>query len=489
MYVPHPRKVAPHEDELSCHLVLDAQCGAVSLKTRKWLVVVNYRSVADLNECIMRLAPRLPRDIDVIVGVPRSGMLAATLLALHLNLPVTDVDGLITAKPVEGGRRQTQLAGTAIRRRRRALIVDDSLNTGGQLSEVKARVASAGTRLDVNFAAIFVRPGAEAHVDYWGELLDAPRVFEWNLLHHNLLIGACVDIDGVLCRDPTESENDDGPRYLAFLLGAEPLVIPTVPIGWLVTSRLERYRTQTEQWLTANGVNYRELIMLDQRSAVTRRNTATHGQFKADVYSATGADLFIESDVVQALQINELTGKPVFCTGSRTMLQPRRASTGKVPEAGLYTRSCPPSLPLNLDADPNLSWGLQLQTALCEMLEIVPDGSRVLLLDESRWGVSHVLASRTVVPFTEKNGGYGGPPDDDQAAVEEFERVRDGIDFVVIGWPASWWLTHYERFAALLAAQCTTVLETPRLRILAVQQADRKKDVQPPDGASPCAFV
>jgi len=44
-------------------------------------------------------------------------------------------------------------------------------------------------------------------------------VFEWNALHHSNPERFCVDIDGVLCRDPTEAENDDGESYLEFLPG------------------------------------------------------------------------------------------------------------------------------------------------------------------------------------------------------------------------------------------------------------------------------
>ena len=48
-----------------------------------------------------------------------------------------------------------------------------------------------------------------------------------------------MDIDGVLCADPTPEENDDGEKYRHFLLNAPPLFIPKVTIGTLVTSRLE----------------------------------------------------------------------------------------------------------------------------------------------------------------------------------------------------------------------------------------------------------
>ena len=60
---------------------------------------MNYRSVNDLNHCIVANLHRLPRDIDLVVGIPRSGVLAASLIALHLNLPLVDLDGFI-----EGGK-------------------------------------------------------------------------------------------------------------------------------------------------------------------------------------------------------------------------------------------------------------------------------------------------------------------------------------------------------------------------------------------------
>ena len=48
---------------------------------------MNYRSIADLNHTILKQLHMLPRDFDLVVGVPRSGMLPANLIALYLNLP------------------------------------------------------------------------------------------------------------------------------------------------------------------------------------------------------------------------------------------------------------------------------------------------------------------------------------------------------------------------------------------------------------------
>ena len=52
---------------------------------------MQFKSVADLSDDIVRWLPRLPRDIDLVVGIPRSGMLPATLIALHMQKPLAAV--------------------------------------------------------------------------------------------------------------------------------------------------------------------------------------------------------------------------------------------------------------------------------------------------------------------------------------------------------------------------------------------------------------
>ena len=98
------------------------------------------------------------------------------------------------------------------------------------------------------------RTNSSCTIDYFYRYLPLPRIFEWNLFHHPILEQTCVDIDGVLCNDPEESENDDGPKYEQFLRTVKPIYIPTKEIGWLVTCRLEKYRELTAEWLERNSV-------------------------------------------------------------------------------------------------------------------------------------------------------------------------------------------------------------------------------------------
>lgn len=283
---------------------------------------MNFRSVADLNHAIVSGLGRLPRDIDVIAGIPRSGMLAANLIALHRNLPLTDLSGLIDGRLMQSGKRGAGHGGR-IPNGAKVLVVDDSVWSGAALQQAKERIAAANLPYDLRFAAVYCREGKESLLDFHFESIAGMRVFEWNVMHHRALLDqTCMDIDGVLCADPTHDENDDGPRYARFLRDAKPHQLPSVPVRWLVTCRLEKYRAHTEDWLRRHGVEFGELVMMDVPDAKTRRALGNHAQFKAEVYRRTGAELFIESDERQARDIASLSGLPVLCLTTRQMEYP-----------------------------------------------------------------------------------------------------------------------------------------------------------------------
>jgi uncharacterized HAD superfamily protein len=283
---------------------------------------MNFRDLGDLERSLQTIAQRLPPSVELVVGIPRSGLLAASILALNLNLPLTDVTGFLEGRVLARGSRPVR-AGGERHAGPSAVVIDDSVATGGQMKKTRAEIEAAGRGDDVVYAAAFVSPGRESAVDLHGEVVNTPRAFAWMLLHnHNVLARSCVDIDGVLCLDPTESENDDGPAYAEFLAGAQPLFIPSAPVRYLVTSRLEKYREATEGWLGRHGIEYEELVMLDLPDAAARRAQGAHAGHKADFYRRSDADLFIESDYRQAAEIAARSGRQVFAMDRREMIYP-----------------------------------------------------------------------------------------------------------------------------------------------------------------------
>jgi uncharacterized HAD superfamily protein len=87
-------------------------------------------------------------------------------------------------------------------------------------------------------------------------------------------------------------------------------MLPTVKIDKIVTSRLEKYRSYTEEWLKKNNIEYNEFVMLNA-TAEEIREKSLHASFKAEVYKNSKDELCIESEIIQAIDINKISGKPV----------------------------------------------------------------------------------------------------------------------------------------------------------------------------------
>jgi uncharacterized HAD superfamily protein/hypoxanthine phosphoribosyltransferase len=276
-----------------------------------------YRNISDLNKVILKRLSLIPRDFDLIVGIPRSGMLPANLLALYLNKPYTDIDSFVNGHIYKAGARGQFFD---INDYKKILIVDDSINSGSAMDKCRETLKDINPNFSISFCAIYVVPGKEKIVDYYFEVLPLPRYFQWNILNHTVLKKACFDIDGVLCVDPTEEQNDDGEKYIDFILNAPPLFIPGVKIGVIVSSRLEKYRKETEAWLKANNVKYDELVLLNLPDKEARMKANCHAEHKAKHYMAKPYVLFVESSLYQAIEINRITKKPVLCTENFEMI-------------------------------------------------------------------------------------------------------------------------------------------------------------------------
>jgi uncharacterized HAD superfamily protein len=275
---------------------------------------MNFRTVADMDRAIANNLWRLDRSqFDCVVGIPRSGMLPASILSTYLQLPLATLEGYLAG--IVHGK-----SGRPVKAAKRILLVDDTSNKGGAMARAVAMLPKG---LQVTRLAVYgpyQHPRPAEIIDIWLEDCPGPRGFAWNLWKHARLRRWAFDFDGVLCRDPSKAENDDGPRYRDFVLNAEPLFLPTRPIGHIITARLEKYRPECEQWLARHGVEYAGLHMMQHKTKAERMAAGGRGQWKAEVLIQTGADMMIESCAKQARIIHERTGKPVFCTGTMAML-------------------------------------------------------------------------------------------------------------------------------------------------------------------------
>lgn len=287
---------------------------------------MNYRSIADMNDTIVRNLHRLPRDIDLVVGIPRSGLIAANLVSLAANIPMTDLDGFVAGRVYSSGVTKRRPAlDRETSRMRKVLILDDSINGGDAMRQARARMAATGTNADMIFSAVYGSFAVYEEADFIFEVVPWPRLFQWNFMHHKFLERSCIDVDGVLCIAPAGGEGEDRPAFTDDLSRMRALYLPTRKVRHLVTARPRADLPRLEDWLAAHRIAYDELIALDPDGA---RDPAMRGKAKAMLYRGCDADLFIEGDRDQAAAIARLSGKPVLCTASQRMIPPGLLQTG-----------------------------------------------------------------------------------------------------------------------------------------------------------------
>ncbi len=273
----------------------------INKRTRKATVnpipKVNYLTLSDMNTDVKRLLSQIPK-IDLVVGIPRAGMIPATLIAMYLHKPLTDVDGFCEGRLFGKVGDSFTFKGC-----KTALIVDDSVYTGRNLRPIKKRIENSKISITTYYAALYVTEVSQKMVDYFVDIVSWPRIFEWNIGKHTYLRNACVDIDGVLCRDPTKEETHDEAKYREFLVNVKPWILPKHPIKQIVTGRLEKWRPETEAWLKKHGIKHGELIMQPE--------VGDHAEFKKEVYEDSPCSLFIESNPKEAQKIADV-GKQVI---------------------------------------------------------------------------------------------------------------------------------------------------------------------------------
>ena len=276
---------------------------------------MNFKTISDLNQSIKNNLSKVPLDIDLIVWIPRSWMLPATILWLYLNTPITDINSFIKWEIYKCWYSKQKNFIKNINDARKILVIEDSVNTWLSIENAKCKIKNTKYSEKCIYWAIYVTNSSKNIVDLFFEICPQPRVFERNYIHHSYCKNMCFDIDGVLNEDPSEEQNDDWPKYIEFILNAKAKLRPTAHIWYLVTTRLEKYREVTELWLKNHNISYWKLIMLNLKTKEERRELNMYWKFKWEEYKKLkDSYLFIESDYKQALEIAQISKKPVFCT-------------------------------------------------------------------------------------------------------------------------------------------------------------------------------
>jgi len=286
---------------------------------------MNFISLAELYRDIAVWERQLPQ-FDAVCGVPRSGLIPSTYIALRRNIRLVELSDLL--RQPEGAidrahlRPNNPVCRYNIPYGNRLLIVDDSSSSDSVTFTGLREQLETQTSLQIAYGAVY-RSSEKSKVNYYYREVTQPRMFEWNWWRNWWTQFALCDLDGVLCEDwKGKSEVTDDLEFARHVREVAPLYIPQMPIKAVVTSRIEKYRKETEKWLAKHNVMYSKLIMHPASTPELRRQMNDHAIRKAEAYmQIPEGNLFIESDVKQAAQIFKLTQRPVLCIDSMTMFK------------------------------------------------------------------------------------------------------------------------------------------------------------------------
>lgn len=285
---------------------------------------MNFVSFQRFYDDIAAWERELPQ-FDAVCGIPRSGMIPAGYIALRRNIRLVELTDLLREPLGAIGRAPIRETNPIVKYSRkvgrRLLIVDDSSSDQSvTITGLREKLADQ-LSLDITYAAVY-RASEKSKVDFYYREVPQLRMFEWNWFRHWQLKTAMLDMDGVICEDwAGPPEQNDDPVFREHLKTAKPLHVPDVPIRAVVTSRLERYRAETQRWLEQHNVHYQRLIMHPAKTPEARRKAGDHAQRKAASYLQNGdSALFVESDIRQARIIHEQSKRPVLCTDTMEVL-------------------------------------------------------------------------------------------------------------------------------------------------------------------------
>ena len=120
--------------------------------------------------------------------------------------------------------------------------------------------------------------------------------------------------------------------------------------------------------------------------------------------------------------------------------------------------------PADLDAWRRASWSHGVLDAVDTVQNTVPADTEFVCIDDQQ--LPTVFPGHLALPLVAMDGYDAGPPESDAAAVSALAaHRRDGRRFVVVFWPAFWWLDHYVDFARSLDEQYRLVRETPQVKV------------------------
>ena len=270
-----------------------------------------------IEDCKKYLLPKLAKlNIKGVIGVPRSGLLPASICALWLNVPIYTIGEQGQIYPLSnssefGGLRMKHFKEKS----GHIVIIDDTISTGRSMDSFVSSIHSTESVLK---CGLYVRPEKIEDIDIHGMETHHPYLLEWCFFNTSWMNTSLLDFDGIFSPDVPIDVCEDEDKYIEYITNVEPFYhrLPEMfQCRGIVTARLNKYREVTKEWLAKYGVEYDELHMYPTEKEAIRdlNHIAESAAFKSEIYSRSPAKIFVESNQSEAILINRKTKKAVVC--------------------------------------------------------------------------------------------------------------------------------------------------------------------------------
>lgn len=280
--------------------------------------MIRYRSYLNLIDDIKNNIWKVPRDIDGIIGIERSGVIVANIISEYISVGVTSFNSFANYAGenvkdlfnIHGGRQIITPKNTG-----KYLVIDDTVCSGVRLNENMKFLKTKYQ--DFEFIVLVVykdgaNPAYMPDIILSGQDIFDAHIYEWNLFNNYISYNTLYDFDGVLCLDPPSDENTE--EYEAYLKNPTPRFLISIhrnfPIN-ICTYRLAKYSKETLDFIKKCGLIPGKVYMFNAETREERNKIAPY-IYKAHVYGNSTYSLFIESNDFEAQMIHQLTSKPVI---------------------------------------------------------------------------------------------------------------------------------------------------------------------------------
>lgn len=256
---------------------------------------------------------QIDERIKGIIGIPRSGLIPASILATNMHLPLFSIDKEGKLIQLQTGGRAENLSITD----GKWLLVDDTCVSG---TAIKKAAEKLGLSRD-EYVSLAIYCDNLKSVDFGAFLYYAPHFLEWCFVNTFYAKHAYFDLDGIICEDWIDPKGEytefGNPDRIKFLYNAKPIYLPRkFPIK-IITARPIAFAAITMQWLQKMQIKVEEIYFWEEHPDERWKHPLTVAEWKADILSRIKkrrhVNFYIESNPSQALAIMQLAALPVIC--------------------------------------------------------------------------------------------------------------------------------------------------------------------------------